>query len=528
MNFIRHWRLGVRLGLAFAAVLALTAALAGFAVFELTRVHATSVDMETRWVPSLRLSAAMDKSIGAIKAAELRHVLSADAAVKAGMDKRLKALQSELDALQVAFEALPADDDAKAQWAAFKSAWSGYLVDQGKILGMSMQYRTDEALELSNGHAAQKFEAAEQALVRLTALNSTGVQAAAKASEVVFRGAREGIVAVLVAILVLGAAASVWTTRSITAPIHAAVQVAQTVAAGDLTSRIDVTTRDETGQLLAALKHMNERLVDIVSNVRLSSDAIATGSAQIAGGNADLSQRTEHQAANLQQTAASMQALTSTVAANAETARAASARACDASAAAAAGGEAVGRVVGTMQAITASSRKIGDIIGVIDGIAFQTNILALNAAVEAARAGEQGRGFAVVASEVRSLAQRSASAACEIKSLIGASVQTIEAGARLVDDAGQSMTGIVDQVQQVTDLIARISSASADQTQGIGAVGVAVQQLEQSTQQNAALVEQSAAAADSLRQQAGRLADMVGTFRVVSQPGARAGSQVSG
>jgi methyl-accepting chemotaxis protein len=514
VNFIRHLRVGVRLGAAFAAVLALTVALAGFAVFELTRVHAMSVDMQTRWMPSLRLSSAMDKHIGSIKATELRHVLSTDAAVKTNMDKRLKTLLSELEAMRAEFEALPAGDDAKAPWSDFKSAWSGYMADQGKILAMSVQYRTDEALELGSGHSTQVFEAAERALSRLIDLNTQGVQAAAQASERVFQRARAGIGGVLLVILLLGVAASVWTTRSITDPIREAVKVAQTVAAGDLTSRIDVTATDETGQLLAALKHMNERLVDIVNNVRMSSDSIATGSAQIASGNADLSQRTEHQAAGLQQTAASMQELTATVATNAEAARAANALAAGASAAAAEGGQVVGRVVGTMQAITASSKKIGDIIGVIDGIAFQTNILALNAAVEAARAGEQGRGFAVVASEVRGLAQRSASAAREIKGLIGASVETVAAGSRLADDAGRSMADIVDQVQRVTDLIARISGASAEQTQGIGQVGVAVQQLEQTTQQNAALVEQSAAAAESLKQQAARPADVVGAFRI--------------
>ena len=302
--------------------------------------------------------------------------------------------------------------------------------------------------------------------------------------------------------------------RSTAASIGRAVQVAQSVAAGDLRSRIEATSRDEIGQLLAALMAMNASLVGIVGNVRASSDLIATGSAQIASGNADLSQRTEEQAANLQQTAASMEQLTATVKQNADTARAANQLACSASAAAVKGGDVVGQVVSTMQAITASSKKIADIISVIDGIAFQTNILALNAAVEAARAGEQGRGFAVVASEVRSLAQRSAHAAKEIKALIGESVDKVEAGSRLVDDAGRSMGDIVSQVQRVTDLIAEISAASVEQTQGIDQVGEAVNQLDQVTQQNAALVEESAAAADSLSQQAAKLAEIVSVFKL--------------
>ena len=316
------------------------------------------------------------------------------------------------------------------------------------------------------------------------------------------------------AVLVVAALAGLSLIRSITGGIGAAVKVAQTVAAGDLSSNIVVDRRDEIGTMLVALKHMNEGLVAIVGDVRNSSEAIATGSAQIAHGNADLSQRTEEQASNLQQTAASMEELTATVRHNADTARRASELADGASRAAAQGGEVVGQVVATMDGITDSSKKITDIIGVIDGIAFQTNILALNAAVEAARAGEQGRGFAVVASEVRSLAQRSATAAKEIKVLIGESVGKVENGTRLVADAGRTMGDIVDQVRRVSVLINEISSASDEQSRGIGQIDDAVTQLDQVTQQNAALVEESAAAAESLRVQADSLAKTVGTFRL--------------
>ena len=365
----------------------------------------------------------------------------------------------------------------------------------------SMTQAIDTQFEL----AAVAFEALDSAL-------SDRVAAERRALWLVLGGAVPGAIALWIIIL---------TARTTTHSIGQAVQLAQNVAAGDLTSRIEVGSSDEAGHLLAALKEMNESLAGIVSNVRQSSDSIATGSAQIAAGNADLSARTESQASSLEETASSMEELTGTVKQNAEHAHHASKLVMSTADIAANGGKVVGRVVDTMASIKESSRKIADIIGVIDGIAFQTNILALNAAVEAARAGEQGRGFAVVASEVRNLAQRSAGAAKEIKTLIQDSVEQVEAGRKLVDEAGEAMDDIVTSVELVADIISGTATASQEQSAGIDQVNQAVGQMDEMTQQNAALVEQAAAAAESLQDQAAKLAEAVSVFRLEGASGQR-------
>jgi methyl-accepting chemotaxis protein len=331
-----------------------------------------------------------------------------------------------------------------------------------------------------------------------------------------FETAKLVAIALIVFGLACGLAIGAWLIRAITRSLAQALLIANSVANGDLRQQIKIESNDEIGQLLVALQKMNSGLVGIVSEVRGGTDMIATASGQIAAGNLDLSSRTEEQASSLEETASSMEELTSTVRQNADNARQANSLAATASQVASRGGSVIGQVVETMGEINNSAKKIVDIIGVIDGIAFQTNILALNAAVEAARAGEQGRGFAVVATEVRNLAQRSAAAAKEIKSLIGDSVERVDAGSKLVNEAGTTMHDIVESVRRVTDIMGEISVASQEQTSGIDQINQAITQMDQVTQQNAALVEEASAAAEAMQEQAARLALVVSVFQINS------------
>jgi methyl-accepting chemotaxis protein len=508
------FKIGVRLGGGFGLMMVLIVAMALAGIWRLQAVGRLTEDMVSNAMLKERLTAEWHNLVSVSGVRVIATAKSAELAPPQTELDKATATRARVDAILKQLEPMLASDEEKALMAAVTSARKVYAKSRDQLFALKKAGDADGVAKLADGLLETQFNA------YLTAVQHIGEYEAGIERERVaqvqqqYHDGQNFLLALAAGALALGAWFAYVIAGSITRPLHKAVQVAQTVAAGDLSSRIEVRSKDETGLLLQALKEMNASLVDIVGQVRSGTDTIATASGQIASGNLDLSARTEQQASSLEETASSMEQLTATVKQNGDNSRQAHTLALSASEVARKGGTVVSEVVDTMGEINASARKIVDIIAVIDGIAFQTNILALNAAVEAARAGEQGRGFAVVATEVRNLAQRSASAAKEIKELINESVDKVEAGARLVDLAGSTMEEIVVNVRRVSDIIGEITQASAEQTMGIEQINEAILQMDRVTQQNAALVEEAAAAAASLQDQSGALAQVVSVFQL--------------
>ena len=521
MFSMSNMKVGTRLAVGFALILAMTVFIAVVGALRLNEVaQSTHVMMDKPLAKERLFTDWYGQNFGAIRrtAAIMK---SSDPSLGAYFKDDATTTAKQVIELVKKVEPMIELADEKALYAKIIAQRKIYIEAREAAMKAKADGDNDTAVKVLDEAYTPRAKVYQDLLMEMVTLQRSHIDARAKAIDATADFSTILIAAIAAGAVLLGVAGSWILTVGITRPIRQAVELAETVAGGDLTRTISATGKDETAALLRALGNMNDSLVKIVSEVRTGTDAISTASGEISAGNHDLSARTEQQASSLEETAASMEELTSTVKQNADNARQANQLSMTASDVAAQGGAVVGQVIVTMGSINESARKIVDIIGVIDGIAFQTNILALNAAVEAARAGEQGRGFAVVASEVRTLAQRSAAAAKEIKTLIGDSVNKVDAGAKLVDQAGATMEQVVASIRRVTDIMGEITMASQEQTDGIEQVNQAIGQMDQVTQQNAALVEESAAAAESMQDQAGKLAQVVGVFKL-NRPAASA------
>ena len=511
---MKNFKIGTRLGMGFALVLLLLSVIAGLGVSRLQNVGDATDEMVRQALVKERLAADWLGATGSNSVRTFAMVKSTDPEDQKYFQKSITQTSLGITANSKKLLSMLDTPEEKRLYEESVVKRTAYIDLRTAALKLKADGQHAQTVELADAKLVPALAAYEATIKAMLLHQAASIDQAAISIDALYRSGRLSLIALAVAALALGCVLAWWLTVGITRPLSQALKVAETVASGDLTSHIESSGRDETGQLMQALKDMNASLVKVVGEVRTGTDTIATASSQIAAGNQDLSSRTEEQASSLEETAASMEELTSTVKQNADNARQANQLAVSASEVAVKGGTVVSQVVDTMGAINTSSRKIVDIIGVIDGIAFQTNILALNAAVEAARAGEQGRGFAVVAAEVRNLAQRSAAAAKEIKMLIGDSVDKVEEGSQQVAQAGKTMEEIVSSVKRVTDIMAEITVASQEQTSGIEQINQAITQMDQVTQQNAALVEQAAAAAASLQEQASGLSEVVSVFKL--------------
>jgi methyl-accepting chemotaxis protein len=516
MKWFYDLKIATKLIVSFGAVLLLTLLLGISNMVSMDRVNQASTDLADNWMPSVRAVMDLRTDVGEIRRWELAHLLNDDPAAMADYEQRLDKSLALLKQHRDNYEKLISSPEEKAIATEFDKALAAFMIDHDKMISMSRSGKKTEGRALSAGSSAKSLTTITDNVNKLVKLNVDGGDVASDEASKTYQSARLTSIVLLVLNIGIGMVLAVWVAKIVARPLQEAVSLARDVADGDLTRDIDVKSNCETGQLMQALKDMTGNLQTLVSQVRSGTDTIATASSEIASGNQDLSSRTEQQASSLEETASSMEELTSTVKQNADNARQANQLAQSASGIAQKGGDVVGQVVGTMASINESSRKIVDIISVIDGIAFQTNILALNAAVEAARAGEQGRGFAVVAGEVRNLAHRSAAAAKDIKLLISDSVEKVETGSALVNQAGETMNEIVTSITRVTDIMSEITSASVEQSAGIEQVNTAIVQMDQVTQQNAALVEEAAAAAESMQEQAAKLSEVVSVFKLLA------------
>ena len=511
---MKNLNIGGRLGVGFAIVLLLLTALTVTAIVRMQTASDLTYRLIHTSIKNQRMVAEWAKIIEINSVRGVATFEMSDPVARAKMEQDLKVHAERSSQLQEQIAASLRNPAVKEQFQVVRKVRTEYVTVRGRAFQMKADGDFDGAKRMFDKDVTPITTAYLAEVKRFAEMQIAAADGVANSIIDTYTSTRTLLIELGLLAIVVGVAFAWRISRSITHPIRAAVKVAETVAAGDLTSTIVVASRDETGQLMQALKTMNDSLVAIVGQVRSGTDTIATASSEIAAGNMDLSSRTEQQASSLEETASSMEELTSTVKQNTDNARQANKLAGDAADIASRGGAVVADVVSTMGDINASSKKIVDIISVIDGIAFQTNILALNAAVEAARAGEQGRGFAVVATEVRNLAQRSAAAAKEIKGLIDDSVQKVDAGTHLVDKAGRTMEEIVQSIGFVTSIMSEISNASEEQSAGIEQVNQAISEMDQVTQQNAALVEEASAAAEAMQEQASELARIVSVFRL--------------